>query len=275
LINAVQGKFGPSYKYPTQNIEDIIARTLPVSLRMALLAIGVALLIGIPLGIIAAVWQNRILDRVVMFLSMIGSSIPSYVMAVLLCWALGVWLHLLPIIGWGAPINYVLPVISLSLGPIGTVTKYTRTTLVETMHQEYIRVARAKGGNFFQVTFKHALRNSLIPLVTVVGPMVASLTVGTVFVENMFAIPGLGQYYASAAINRDYPMVMATTLVFALLVMIMNLLVDLLHAALDPRVKQSLIQGSKSKKWSERFAALQPFRFKRTVVTEGTDQKGE
>ena len=242
LVNAVKGEFGPSYKYPTQNIEDIIARTLPISARLALMAIGVALLVGIPLGIIAAIYQNKILDRVVVFFSMLGSSIPAYVLAVLLSWWLGVSMHLLPVIGWGSPINYVLPIISLALGPIGTVTKYTRSTLVETFNQEYIKVARAKGGNFFQVTFKHALRNSLIPLITVVGPMVATLTVGTVFVENMFAIPGLGQYYASAAINRDYPMVMATTLVFALLVMGMNLLVDFIHAFLDPRVKKSLTQ---------------------------------
>lgn len=242
LWNGIQGKFGPSYKYPTQNIEDIIARTLPISARLALMAIGVALVVGIPLGITAAVNQNRILDRLVMLLSMIGSSVPAYVTAVMLSWVLGVMLHWVSVIGWGEPSNYILPVAALSLGPIGTVTKYTRTTLVETFNQEYIRVARAKGGNFFQVTFKHALRNSLIPLVTVVGPMVASLTVGTVFVENMFAIPGLGQYYASAAINRDYPMVMATTVVFALLVMGMNLLVDVLHAMLDPRVKKSLVQ---------------------------------
>lgn len=242
LIKAVQGKFGPSYKYPSQNIEDIIARTLPISARLAVMAILVALAVGIPLGIAAAIWQNKLLDRVVMFVSMLGSSIPAYVLAVLLSWLLGVSLHLLPIIGWGEPINYVMPVISLALGPIGTVTKYTRSTLVETLNQEYIKVARAKGGNFYQVTFRHALRNSLIPLITVVGPMVASLTVGTVFVENMFAIPGLGQYYASAAINRDYPMVMATTVVFALLVMGMNLLVDLIHAFLDPRVKKSLTQ---------------------------------
>lgn len=242
LINAVQGKFGPSYKYPTQNIEDIIARTLPVSARLALLAIMAALIVGIPLGIMAAIRQNKMLDRVVMFVSMLGSSIPAYILAVLMSWGLGATLHLLPVIGWGEPVNYIMPVISLALGPIGTVTKYTRSTLVETLNQEYIKVARAKGGNFWHVTFRHALRNSLIPLITVVGPMVASLTVGTVFVENMFAIPGLGQYYANAAINRDYPMVMATTVVFALLVMGMNLLVDMIHAFLDPRVKKNLTQ---------------------------------
>lgn len=242
LVNATQLKFGPSYKYPTQNIEDIVMRTLPVSARLALMAIAVALIIGIPLGIAAALKQNKVLDRIVMFFSMLGSSVPAYVLAVLLSWLFGVALHILPVIGWGSGANYILPVISLALGPIGTVTKYTRSTLIETFNQEYIKVARAKGGNFFRVTFKHSLRNSLIPLITVVGPMIASLTVGTVFVENMFAIPGLGQYYASAAINRDYPMVMATTVVFAVLVMGMNLLVDLVHAWLDPRVKKSLTQ---------------------------------
>ncbi|MEG0485585.1 MAG: ABC transporter permease [Oscillospiraceae bacterium] len=251
VINAVQFKFGPSYKYPTQNIEDIIARTLPISAKLALLAICVALVVGIPLGVVSAVKQNKLIDRIAIFFSMLGSSIPSYVLAVLLSYVLGIMLHLLPTIGWGSPINYVLPVLSLALGPIGTVTKYTRSTLIETLNQEYIKVARAKGGNFFQVTFKHALRNSLIPLITVVGPMVASLTVGTVFVENMFAIPGLGQYYANAAINRDYPMVMATTVVFAVLVMGMNLLVDMLHASLDPRVKKSITTKGGSVQWKK------------------------
>ncbi len=240
LINAVQLSFGPSFRYPNEMIEDIIARALPVSATLAVSAIAVSLVVGIPLGIISAVKQNKIVDRIVVFFSMLGTSIPSYVVAVLLSYLLGVTLKLLPIIGWGDPINYVLPIISLSLGPIGTVTKYTRSTLIETLNQEYIKVARAKGGNFKQVVFKHALRNSMIPLITVVGPMVASLTVGTVFVENMYAIPGLGQYYASAAINRDFPMVMATTVVFATLVMGMNLLVDIIHAVLDPRVKKSI-----------------------------------
>ena len=241
LGNAAQFKFGPSFKYPSEMIEDIIVKTLPVSAKLALASILVALILGIPLGILAAVKQNKIIDRVVVFFSMMGTSIPSYILAVFLSYFFGVILGLLPTIGWGEPINYILPIIALSLGPIGTVTKYTRSTLVETLNQEYIKVARAKGGNFFQVTFKHALRNSLIPLITVVGPMVASLTVGTVFVENMFAIPGLGQYYASAAINRDFPMVMATTVVFATMVMGMNLLVDIIHALLDPRVKKGLI----------------------------------
>lgn len=242
LINAFQGKFGPSYQYPSEMIEDIIARTLPVSANLALITILIAMAVGIPLGIIAATKQNKFIDRIVMFFSMLGSSIPAYLLAVFTSYVLGVVLKLVPIIGWGEPKNYILPIISLSLGPIGTVTKYTRSTLVETFNQDYIKVARAKGGNFFHVTFGHALRNSLIPLFTVVGPMFASLTVGTVFVENMFEIPGLGQYYASAAVNRDYPMVMATTCVFALLVMGMNLIVDLVHAFLDPRVKKSLIQ---------------------------------
>lgn len=248
VVNAVQWKFGPSYKYPTQRIEDIIARTLPISARMAMIAIAVALILGIPLGVIAAMNQNRLADRIVVLISMFGLSIPSYVMAILLCYFLGLKLGLLPVIGWGKPINYVLPIISLAIGPVGTVTKYTRSTLIDTMNQDYIRVARAKGGNFVRVVFKHALRNSLIPLITIVGPMIAYLTVGTVFVENMFAIPGLGQYYASAAINRDYPMVMATTVVFAMLVMGINLMVDMIHVFLDPRVRNSVVQGKGGRK---------------------------
>ncbi len=248
VVNAVQWKFGPSYKYPTQRIEDIIARTLPISARMAMIAIAVALILGIPFGVIAAMNQNRLADRIVVLISMFGLSIPSYVMAILLCYFLGLKLGLLPVIGWGKPINYVLPIISLAIGPVGTVTKYTRSTLIDTMNQDYIRVARAKGGNFVRVVFKHALRNSLIPLITIVGPMIAYLTVGTVFVENMFSIPGLGQYYASAAINRDYPMVMATTVVFAMLVMGINLLVDMIHVFLDPRVRNSVIQGKGGRK---------------------------
>lgn len=240
LVNAVQFKFGPSYQYSNQRIEDIILRTLPISARLAFSAILVALVVGIPLGIIAAIRQNKILDRVVVLISMIGSSVPAYVMAIACTYFLGLKLGWLPTIGWGEPKHYIMPIIALSLGPIGTVTKYTRGTLVETLNQEYIRVARAKGGDFIRVTFKHALRNSLIPLITVVGPMLASLTVGTVFVENMYAIPGLGQYYASAAVNRDYPLVMATTLIFAIMVMGMNLLVDMVHAFLDPRVRVSL-----------------------------------
>ncbi len=242
-VNALRFKFGPSFKYPSQQIEDIIGRTLPISLTLALIAIIIALVIGIPLGILSAMNRNKFPDRIAVFLSMIGSSIPSYILAVVFSYILGVVFHLVPTIGWGKPINYVLPILALSLGPIGLVTKYMRGTLIDTMNQEYIKVACVKGGSFKEVVLKHALRNSLIPLITVVGPMVASLTVGTVFVENMFSIPGLGQYFASAAVNRDYPMVMASTLVFAFLVMGMNLLVDIVHAALDPRVKKNMQGG--------------------------------
>ncbi|WP_055669276.1 ABC transporter permease [Desnuesiella massiliensis] len=243
-LNSFRFKFGPSYKYPSEMIEDQIAKALPISMQLAFISIGLSLIIGIPLGIIAALRKNTIIDRIAVFISMLGNSIPNYIIAVFLMYLLGNMLHLVPIIGWGKPINYILPVLSLAIAPIGSITRYMRANLVETLNTEYIRVAVAKGGGFKAVVIKHALRNSLIPLVTVVGPQIAMLTVGTVFIENMFNIPGLGKLFASAAINRDYPMIMASTIFFAFLIMGTNLIVDLIYGVLDPRIrKNSMMEG--------------------------------
>lgn len=242
-VNALRLKFGPSFQYPDQKIEDIIAKTFPVSMSLAFLAMGLALIIGIPMGILAAVKRNTIIDRLAVFLSMIGSSIPNYVIAVFLVYVLGLMLHLVPTIGWGEPVNYVLPILALSVGPIGSITRYMRSSLIETLEKEYIKVAIAKGGAFKNVVLQHALKNSLIPLVTVVGPQIAYLTVGTVFVETLFNIPGLGQYFANAAVFRDYPMVMASTLFFSFIIMATNLIVDLIYGVLDPRIRKNSIEG--------------------------------
>ncbi|SFP75683.1 peptide/nickel transport system permease protein [Caldicoprobacter faecalis] len=244
LSNAARFEFGPSFQYPSTTIEKIIMRTFPISFRLAVMAIGLALVIGIPLGIIAAFKRNTVIDRIATLVSMIGTSLPNYVIAVFLIYILALKLHLVPSIGWGEPKNYVLPVLSLAIAPIGSITRYMRASLIETLNKEYIRVAWAKGGGFRQVVLKHALRNSLIPLITVVGPQLAYLTVGTVFVENLFNIPGLGKFYASAAIYRDYPMVMGTTVFFATIVMFTNLIVDIIYGILDPRIrKHSMLEG--------------------------------
>lgn len=244
LSNAARFEFGPSFQYPSTTIEKIIMRTFPISFRLAVMAIGLALVIGIPLGIIAAFKRNTVIDRIATLVSMIGTSLPNYVIAVFLIYILALKLHLVPSIGWGEPKNYVLPVLSLAIAPIGSITRYMRASLIETLNKEYIRVAWAKGGGFRQVVLKHALRNSLIPLITVVGPQLAYLTVGTVFVENLFNIPGLGKFYASAAIYRDYPMVMGTTVFFATIVMFTNLMVDIIYGILDPRIrKHSMLEG--------------------------------
>lgn len=242
-VNAFRLKFGPSFQYQDRTIESIIAKSLPISLRLAFISIFIALLIGIPIGIFAAVNKNTFIDRIAVFLSMIGTSIPNYVTAVFLMIILGVTLHLVPTIGWGKPENYVLPIISLAIGPIGSITRYMRSSIIDTLEKEYIKVAFAKGGSFKNVVLKHALKNSLIPLVTVVGPQIAYLTVGTVFIESMFGVPGLGQYFASAAVFRDYPMVMASTLFFSFIIMFTNLVVDLIYGILDPRIRKNSMEG--------------------------------
>lgn len=242
-INAFTLHFGPSFQYQDRTIESIIAKALPISLSLAFAAIFVALLIGIPIGILAAVKKNSIIDRAAVFLSMIGTSIPSYVTAVFFMYLFGVVLHLVPTIGWGKPENYILPIISLAIGPVGSITRYIRSSIIDTLEKEYIKVAIAKGGGFKNVVLKHALKNSLIPLVTIIGPQIASLTVGTVFIESMFSVPGLGLYFSSAAIYRDYPMVMASTLFFAFIIMFTNLIVDLIYGVLDPRIRKNSMEG--------------------------------
>lgn len=243
IKNAFTLNFGPSFKYPETTIQKIFSKTLPISLSLAFLSLGLALIIGIPMGILAAFKRNTFIDRIAVFVSMLGSSIPSYVIAVFLVYVLCVVLHLVPTVGWGKPQNYVLPVLALAIGPIGSITRYMRSSLIETLEKEYIKVAIAKGGGFRNVVLQHALKNSLIPLVTVVGPQLAYLTVGTVFIETMFVIPGLGQYFANAAIGRDYPMVMATTMLFSFIIMSMNLIVDLIYGILDPRIRKNNMEG--------------------------------
>jgi len=243
MVRAFTLNFGPSFKYPELLIQDIFAESLPISMKLASFAIGLALLIGIPTGILAAVKRNTIIDRIAVFLSMIGSSIPNYIAAAFLMLIMGVYLHLLPTVGWGKPENYILPILSLAVGPIGAITKYMRSSLIETLEKEYIKVAIAKGGGFKDVVLKHALRNSLIPLVTVVGPQLAYLMVGTVFVETLFVIPGIGNYFAGGATSRDYPMVMATTLLYAFLIMSTNMIVDLIYGVLDPRIRKNNMEG--------------------------------
>jgi|YNPMSStandDraft_1061717.scaffolds.fasta_scaffold01550_7 peptide/nickel transport system permease protein len=230
---------GPSFRWPTQTIEEIIARTFPVSFTIAILAITIAVFIGIPLGVIAALKQNTWIDYLVSALVMIVSAIPNYVMAVFVIFLFSFWIPILPTYGWGHPKNYILPVLAMSFGPIGSIAGYMRTSLLDALKQDYIRTAWAKGGTERYVIFGHAMRNSLIPLVTILGPMISHLILGTVFVEGMFGVPGMGQYFSQAANSRDYPLMMAQTVIFGLILMIMNLIVDIIYFFLDPRIRVS------------------------------------
>lgn len=240
LSGAGHGDFGLSYKYPQSSVGEIIGQALPISASLALLAMALALLLAVPLGVFAAARKNSAWDYGSMFVGTVGVAIPNYVAAITLVLVFSLWLHLLPTGGWTGPANLVMPVIALAVGPAGVMARYVRSSVLEVLREEYVVAATAKGGRWRSVMIRHVLRNSLIPLVTVAGPSLAGLMVGTIFIETIFGIPGLGQYFTLAAVGRDMPLLMGCTMVFATILMVMNLFVDLAYAALDPRIKLGL-----------------------------------
>lgn len=236
MEGAIHWDFGPSYKYPNLTVQEIIATAFPVSAELAIISVAIAVVIAIPLGVIAAVNHNRIADYVPMFLLTISRAIPNYLVALFLILLFSRQLGWLPTRGWPGLKESIMPVFSLSVGSIAILARYIRSSMLETLRQDYIMAARAKGGSFRPVVFQHALRNSLIPFITIVGPYLAALMTGTVFIESIFGIPGLGLYFADAARSRDMPLLMGSTMFFALILMSMNLFVDLIYRVLDPRI---------------------------------------
>lgn len=237
MRGALTWDLGPSYRYPAQNVEDLIAQGFPVSASLAVLATLLALAIAIPVGVIAALRQRSLLDTGSMFILTMGHALPSYLTGVFLVLIFAGWLRILPAAGWSGPENLILPVLALAVGPLAVLARYVRSSMLETLREEYVTAAMAKGGRRSVVIRKHVLRNSLVPLVTVLGPMLASLMTGTVFIETMFRIPGLGLAFTQAANSRDMPLLMGTTLFFAIILMVTNLIVDLVYGFLDPRVR--------------------------------------
>lgn len=230
---------GPSYKYPQNSVESLIGDALPVSLTLAFTAIIVTLLLAVPIGSIAALRKGRLADNGTMFVLTLLQALPGYLFALLLVLIFSVWLQVLPLSGWDSPANIVIPVIALAAYPTALLARYVRTSMLESLREEYVVAALAKGGKPSTVVVRHVLRNSLIPLVTAVGPIFASLTIGTVFVEVLLGIPGIGRLFTVAARTRDMPLLMGTTLVFALILMIVNLLVDITYGLLDPRIRNA------------------------------------
>ncbi|HIT74727.1 MAG TPA: ABC transporter permease [Candidatus Avipropionibacterium avicola] len=237
MKGAVTWDMGPSYKYPALTVEEIIGNAFPVSASIAILAVLLALAVAVPIGVVAARRRNGWLDNLLMFLVTIGNSVPNYLMGAFLLIVLVGGLHLLPSGGWDSPVNMIMPVIALAIGPMAVLARYVRSAVIETLREEYVTTAIAKGGPGRTIMVRHVLRNSLIPVVTVVGPIVASLMAGTVFIETMFRIPGLGQYFTGAATSRDMPLLMGTTLFFAALLIITNVVVDVSYGFLDPRTR--------------------------------------
>lgn len=237
MKGAVTWDMGPSYKYPSRSVEEIISGAFPVSASLGILAVIVALVIAVPIGVAAARKRNGWLDNTLMFIVTALHSVPNYLMGVFLILLLVGAMHLLPSGGWDGPRNMVMPVIALAAGPTAVLARYVRSAVIETLREDYVTTAIAKGGSPVTVMTRHVLRNSLIPVVTVVGPIMASLISGTVFIETLFRIPGLGTYFTGAATSRDMPLLMGTTLFFAAILILTNVLVDLSYGFLDPRTR--------------------------------------
>jgi ABC-type dipeptide/oligopeptide/nickel transport system permease component len=242
--NALRGDFGISFQSPTETVIQLIGRTWPTSIMLGLMAVVLAFSFGLTFGIIAAVKQNSWIDYVVTFISTLGITVPNFVIAIWLLLLFAVQLRWLPTGGWPSSIRsdlrpVIMPVIVLSLGPMALVARYTRSSLIEVIHSDYIRTARAKGLNERLVVMRHALRNALIPLITIFAPQIPNLITGTIFVEVIFRVPGLGKFFVSSIYLRDYPMIMATMLLVAVLWSFTYLLSDILYTIVDPRVRLS------------------------------------
>ena len=239
LSGVLLGDFGPSFKYRDFTVGQLLATGFPASLKVGGLAILLAVAVGIALGTIAALRQNRAVDYAVMATAMTGIAIPNFVMAPLLTLIFGVYLSWLPVAGWdgGAPRNLVLPVIALALPQIAYIARLTRGSMIETLGANFIRTARAKGLRERIVVLRHALKGALLPVVSYLGPATAQLVTGSVVIETIFGIPGIGRYFVQGALNRDYTLVMGAVITYAVLIIGLNLVVDLVYGLLDPKVK--------------------------------------
>jgi oligopeptide transport system permease protein len=242
LGGLLHGDFGPSFKYKDFTVTELIAAGLPISAQNGLCAAILAMIIGIPLGIAAALKQNSARDHAVMGAAMIGIVMPSFVVAQLLLLIFGVWLkgtsfHL-PAGSWngGALANRILPVVCLALPFIAYIARIMRGSMIEALRTNYVRTARAKGLPFRTVVMRHALKTALLPVVTYLGPATAFLLTGSMVIETVFQLPGIGRYFVQGALNRDYTLVMGVTVVSAAIVIAANLIVDVLYGVLDPRV---------------------------------------
>ncbi len=246
--------FGPSYKSRSRTVNDIFRDNLPISAQLGTMALIVAIVLGLPLGILAALRQNTILDYLGMGIAIFGVSVPVIVLGPIFVWVFGVALKWFPPTGWGAQPPYflgflphkfgwdffkyaIMPSVALGLGSSAVIARLTRATLLQTVREDYIRTARSKGLHERMIIIRHALKNSMIPVITILGPLFAALVTGTFVTELMFGIPGMGKYFVTSITNRDYPVIMGTILLYAVFLVVANLAVDITYAFLDPRIR--------------------------------------
>lgn len=237
LLNLLQFDLGPSFKYEGRTVNDLIREGFPVSAVLGLLAVCLALACGIPAGVAAALNQNKWQDNIVIFFSALGVSIPSFITGVLLMYVFALMLGWLPPALWESPRHMILPVLTLSLHPMAFIARLMRSSMLEVIRQDYIRTARAKGLSWAQVLWRHAMKNAMIPVVTYLGPLLAGILTGSFVVEHIFAIPGLGKHFVTSVSNRDYTVILGVTVFYSALLIVMNFLVDVSYAVLDPRIR--------------------------------------
>tara|TARA_B100000989_G_scaffold42735_1_gene27211 strand:+ start:1813 stop:2736 length:924 start_codon:yes stop_codon:yes gene_type:complete len=240
MINLAQGDFGPSFRYPGRSVTEMIFTGLPTTFELAFYAILIAIFIGILSGVTAAVKRNTSLDYIPMTIAMIGICMPTFLLGPILVLIFGIYLEVLPVSGWGSlPGDKILPSITLGAAYAAYIARLSRGGMLETLNQDYIRTARAKGLSEFRVVFNHALRGGLIPVVSFLGPAMAGLIGGSFVVETIFQIPGLGRFYVEAAFNRDYTMILGTTIFFSVLIILFNLLSDLMVLLMNPQARDN------------------------------------
>jgi oligopeptide transport system permease protein len=231
------GDLGTSLKMRGQEVKDIIKTRFPVSAKVGALAVFTAVCVGIPLGSVAALNRGKWCDNIIMFIATLGIAVPGFVVSTVLMFTFGVRLHILPTYGLSSPVHYILPVTALSFYPTAYISRLMRSSMLDVLGQDYMRTARAKGVSQFKMLFKHGLRNAVLPVITYLGPLLAYILTGSFVVEKIFTIPGLGSQFISSINDRDYPLIMGTTIFLAFLIITMNVVVDIAYKIVDPRIK--------------------------------------
>lgn len=238
LKNLFKGDLGVSIvEKAGKPVNEIIEKGFPISLKLGFMALGLAMALGIPLGALAATKHNSLFDRVFIFFASFCMSVPSFIMTVAMMLIFGVWLRVLPVAYLESWKSYIMPVVGMSLSSLFSLARLTRTSMLDVTSQDYIKTARAKGLSTVKVIFKHAFRNAVLPVITVLGPMAAGVLTGSFVVEKVFAIPGVGKYFVGAIGSRDYPLIMGTAILYGALLIFSNYIVDLLYGIIDPRIK--------------------------------------
>lgn len=235
---AIQLDFGTSYQFKNRTVTEILGPTLPVSLHLGLMALTIAVIFGVGLGVLAATHRNGAFDYLCTLVAMLGVSIPNFVMAIVFITVFVLGLKVIPSTGgWQSPVDWIMPTLVLSLGPLAVIARYTRSSMIEAIGSDYVRTARAKGASERRVMMYHVLKNALIPPLTILGPLVAAVATGSPFVEIIFRVPGMGRYFIESVLARDYPVIMAVFLFYGVFLQAMNLVVDVLYGVVDPRIR--------------------------------------